>query len=309
MTATELERPEASRDVERPGVVRPTVVATLIGHRDVELGLRCLGSLLDAAEEPLVFQIHDDGTLTESDLERLATRLPIGRVVGRIEAEARMVELLSHHPAARALRTGYIYGLKLFDVPLLAGADDVAFCDSDLFFFRRVRGLFAWPAKETGALFMRDWQEAYALRPWHVLRHRECRLPSRLNCGLFFLRGGSYDLDLMEWFVAKNYPVFQKLPWLEQTCWAVLAHRINARFWSEEQISTIRNETSLSGNLIAGHFTSTVRSLLSPAEARRDLTRPPERMLTMPMPRLSAARLAAEQTARLVRRKLGRMIN
>lgn len=289
----------------RTSVAPPVVVATLIGHRDVAMGLQCLGSLLECVEEPLVFKIHDDGTLTAEDLEKLEMRLPVVRIVSRGEAEDRMADLLQGHPAARALRTRYIYGLKLFDVPLLHGAQDIAFCDSDVLFLRPCRGLFSWPDAGTGALFMRDWQEAYALRPWHVLRHRTCRLPSRLNCGLFFLRGGCYDLDLMEWLVARDYPVFQKLPWLEQTCWAVLATRINARFWPEEQIRTIRDERSLAGDLVAGHFTSTVRSLLAQAADRRDLLRCPEALTTASMPRLSATRLALEQAARLLRRKLG----
>ncbi|HEV7405022.1 MAG TPA: hypothetical protein VGO11_18910 [Chthoniobacteraceae bacterium] len=289
----------------RPLAAPPVVVATLIGHRDVEMGLQCLGSLLECVEEPLVFTVHDDGTLTAEDLDQLERRLPVLRVVARGEAEDRMADLLRDHPAARALRTRYIYGLKLFDVPLLHGTQDVALCDSDILFFRRCRGLFSWPDPETGALFMRDWQEAYALRPWHVLRHRACRLPSRLNCGLFFLRGGTYDLDLMEWLVARDYPVFQKLPWLEQTCWAVLAARINARFWSEERIRTVWDEGGLAGDLVAGHFTSTVRGLLAQAADRRDLMRAPEALATVAMPRLSATRLALEQAARLLRRQLG----
>lgn len=50
-------------------------VSTLLGHRDVEMGLTCLGSLAIASREPLRLRVHD-GTLTEQDRERLTVRLP-----------------------------------------------------------------------------------------------------------------------------------------------------------------------------------------------------------------------------------------
>ena len=50
----------------------PRLVSTLLGHAHVEMALPCLGSLLRFSAEPLRLRVHDDGTLTAADQERLA---------------------------------------------------------------------------------------------------------------------------------------------------------------------------------------------------------------------------------------------
>lgn len=255
--------------------------------------------MAEHSAEPLSFRIHDDGTLSSDDREQLRARLAISGFVDRPEADARMEEELRRHPACLAFRTRWIYGLKLFDVPLFSNDADVAFCDSDILFLRPFRDLFTWPDAGTGCLFMQDWQDAYSLRPWHL--SARLPIPAKLNCGLFLLRRHGYDLDFIEWLLSRNYGVFERLPWLEQTAWAALAWRIGGRYWVEHQIRTIQGSACLNDELIAGHFTSTVRGLL--LKTRNQPNRAAEKVLTEPMKRLKASQLFYQQGARLLRRK------
>ena len=255
--------------------------------------------MAEHSAEPLSFRIHDDGTLSSEDCDQLRSRIPISGFVDRLEADRRMEAELRRYPACLAFRTRWIYGLKLFDVAFFESGPDVAFCDSDILFLRPFSNLFTWPDAATGCLFMQDWQDAYSLRPWHL--NRRLPMPSKLNCGLFLLRRHCYDLDFFEWLLSRNYGVFDRLPWLEQTAWAALAWRIGGRFWSERQIRTIRSDACLNDELIAGHFTSTVRGLLP--KARSQPGRMAEAILTDPMKRLGAAQLLRQQSVRLLRRK------
>src|ERR1700724_2885870 len=195
-------------------------VATLLGHAHVEMALLCLGSLLRFSAAPLRLRIHDDGSLTEADLERLDV-LGHPEIVSRREADDRLAEALAARPATRAFRAATPLALKLLDVPLLAAGDDLAYCDSDVLFLRPFSVLFRLPPG-CGALFMCDPQNAYSVRSWHMLTEPRLRLAARVNTGIIGFRTRWFDPDLVEWFLAR--PRYRFAPvWVEHTCWALLA--------------------------------------------------------------------------------------
>lgn len=284
----------------------PVIVSTLICHRDVEMGIACLGSLARHSAEPVSFHLHDDGSLTAEDRERLAAQLPVHGFVSRKEADRIVKERLAAYPYCAQFRRRYVYGLKLFDAPLLAPGEDLAFCDTDIFFLRPFSQLFTWPDEETGCLFMRDYQNAFAFRPWHLALQWKFQMPARLNCGLFYFRRCFYDLDFIEWLLSRYRRLFEvRHHWVEQTCWGALALGCGGRFWSESQVCVVRNEASLAEGLIGAHLVTPVRGLLSGLLARPQAQCPPEPFLTEPMPKLTSAALWREQAMRYLDRKRG----
>jgi hypothetical protein len=290
---------------DKPQLDKPLVVSTLVGHRDANMALTCLGSFVDFSVQKMLFRIHDDGTLTSADKQKLAEKLPVLRFVERGFADDRVTQILKKYPACLRYRSRHVLGLKLFDVALFSQEEDLAFCDSDILFFRPFAGLFSWPDKGVGSLFMQDFQEAYALRPWEMLRH--IALPRRLNSGLFLIRGKYYDLDLIEAVIAHDYRAFEIFPyWLEQTCWGALAWRSNVRFWSPRQLQVIKNADCLNENMIAGHFTSSVRNLLNKATARIQTGVPVVPIFTEPMRKLRSHHILVQQTLKSLKRRLGR---
>ena len=118
------------------------IVSTLIGHRDVGTGLTCLPTLAKHSCEPVRFQLHDDGSLTDNDREQLLNQLPVHTIISRRQADAIVKERLAHYPYCARYRRHYAYGLKLFDTLFLAPGEDLAFCDTDIFFLRPFSGLF-----------------------------------------------------------------------------------------------------------------------------------------------------------------------
>jgi hypothetical protein len=279
-------------------------VATLLGHAHVGMALDCLGSLLRYSANPLRLRVHEDGTLTAEDRERLAAVLGEVEFVSRAEADERVAERLAGRPALRELRRRNPLGLKLLDIPMLAEGDDLAYCDADILFLRPFSGLFRFPDAETRAIFMSDRQNAYSVRSWHLLAHRRLALPCRVNSGLLFFRTRHFDLDLLEWYFARPELGFAPV-WIEQTAWALLAWRAGCRLWDPRLVRLPEPGEADAGEAVALHFVSPLRSLLSAfLERARDRTQePPVAVGTVPARRCHSWDLARTE----VQRRLARL--
>lgn len=240
-----------------PETISTLTVRSLVCHRDVGMALSCFSSLLKFSTQPLNLVIHDDGSLTAEDVEKLLGGLKGSSILFRAEADELMSPLLGQYPNCYKYRSNHVYGLKLLDTPLLSKTD-LAFCDSDILFVRPFDGMFCWPNAETSALFMKDYLNSYSMLPWHLLGTGKPKLPSKVNSGLIFFRKAAYDLDFVEWFLGQD-EFRHKVGWLEQTCWAALGHRVGCRQWHPEQIALMRSKTHLRERLVAGHFVKEVR--------------------------------------------------
>jgi hypothetical protein len=293
----------------------PLVVSSLLGSAHVAMALVCLGSLRRWSARPLRLRLHDDGSLTAADLERLAAGLGEPEVVARREADERLAEFLAGRPATRAFRDGNALGLKLLDVPLLAAGEELAYCDSDVLFLRPFRGLFELPP-ESGACFMADPQNAYSVRSWHLLREPRLRLAAHLNSGIIGFRLRHLDLDLIEWFLARPAHRFAPV-WVEQTCWALLAQAAGCRLLDPAAIAIpVPGHEDIDRHRVALHFVSPVRGLferyapMGAAAARPAETgggsagadAPPVALRSIAARRLSAPAMAATELRRRLRR-------
>lgn len=290
-----------------PPAQRPPVVASVLGHRHVEMAILCLGSLQRLSAEPVMLRLHDDGSLGGRDRERLNLELGEPEIVSRAEADERASELLATRPSLRAFRQANPLALKLVDVMLWAG-DELTYCDSDVLFLRPFTGLFQHlPEIGPGALFMTDRQNAYSLRSWHLLRYPRLRLPRRLNSGLIAFRAAGYDPDFLEWYLSRPELGFAPV-WVEQTAWALLAGQVPCRLLDPRQVriplpgETPSAEAAESAGTVALHFVSSVRSLLADYEDDSMAAGVPVAIRSLPAERCSALDIAATE----LRRRLAR---
>ncbi len=282
----------------------PIVVRSLVCHAAVEMALRAFQSFVRCADRPIQFILHDDGSLREADVERLQTTLPGVTIVLRSQADAFVDPMLARFPISRAFRQRNPLALKMLDIPMLADGGEMACCDTDVLAFRPFCGLFDWPDAETTGVFMRDTQNAYALRPWHLLGRAGVALPSRVNTGLMLFRTSQHDLEFIEWFLGRQFSVYDRIPgWVEQTCWAALAHRGRCRLWDASQVRVVSDEGCLADPaLVIGHFTSSVRRLWVLAETPIGELGSRVTVGTVPVEPLSATALGAEQIRRAAKR-------
>ena len=244
---------------------QPATIRSLVCHRDVEMAVACLGSLLRFSRDPLRLVLHEDGSLTDADVARLSERLPVAGLIRRRDADDEMDDRLGRHPRARRYRYRHPLALKLLDVPLLSDGD-MAFCDTDVLFVRPFRDLLRWPDPITSIMFMADGREAYSVRPWELMGRDRVHLVSRVNSGLIAMRARAYDLDFVEWCLGR-FDSPRLMMWMEQTCWSAIGCRAACRLWDESQIAVMRPRLNVDDN-IAVHFTSRVRSFLPAAIER-----------------------------------------
>ena len=241
---------------------RISLVRSLVCHRDVDMAISCLGSLVQLSLDPVKLVLHEDGSLTEEDVAKLSDALPGVQIISRRYANEVMRERLKRHPHCLAYRDQQAFALKLLDVPLLSDGD-IAFADTDVLFLRPHKDLFRWPDQSTGTVFMADCREAYSIMPWHLVGPNRFQLPSRVNCGLFLLRKRAHDLDFIDWCLGRVE--FRQIgAWIEQTCWAALGNRAGCRLWDESRIAVMRPEVTFEDK-VAVHFTSRHRRFLSDA--------------------------------------------
>ncbi|BAZ42351.1 hypothetical protein NIES4101_83200 [Calothrix sp. NIES-4101] len=268
-------------------VSQPLIVRSLVCHHHVDMAILCLGSLLKFSSEPLHLVIHDDGSLTDEDIDKLKTKLSdsdasnrCAEVICRSEADELMRQHLRLHPNALKYRNMNVLGLKLLDIVLLS-AGDMAYCDSDILFLRPFQKMFYFPNPETSAIFQMDCREAYAVFPWKFLRQSPIKflnntdtslryaigesqhvgLISKVNAGLIFIRKTAYDLDFIEWLISQNIFNHDSY-WHEQTCWSALAHHIGSRQWHPQQVVLVQSKQSITDQTIAAHFVSRYRHFL-----------------------------------------------
>ncbi|TFE66582.1 hypothetical protein [Methylacidiphilum caldifontis] len=207
----------------------------LICHRDVTTGIICYRSLKQNSWDNIEFILHDDGSLTSKDLEILKANLPIKKIFLKKEADEILADYLSNYPACDSYRKKNPYGIKIFDIPLLEKNEILAYCDSDIFFFKPFKNLFSFPNRETNILLLSSEDEGYCLRPWHFFMYPGLKVISKTNAGMFCVKRKYFDLDLAEWFLSKKWP--SKFLYLcDQTFWAVLAAKIGGAIWSSNQI-------------------------------------------------------------------------
>ena len=279
-------------------------VASLVCHRDVPLATRCLSSLLTYSREPLRLSLHDDGSLTDTDIETLTASLPGARVIRRREADDLMADTLRRHPTCAAFRGRNPFGLKLLDAPLTTDGPVLRYCDTDVLFFRPFQQLFELP-DDVDAVFMTDTHDAYTLRSWQLLAHR-LRLVSRSNAGLMCFRMSRFDLDRVEWFLKQITPSHLR-HFAEQTAWALLAAPLVTRQWDNAQVRFIVRGVPRPAGLVAGHYIGPFRDLLG-AVSDDDLaptSTPPVTLVTQPATTIGALALATREAQRVLRRIVG----
>lgn len=280
-------------------------VRTLVCHRDVALGIRCLPTLLKFSAEPMQLVLHDDGSLTDDDVGKLLDALPGASVLRREEADDRMAGLLRNHPWSAEFRRTHPFALKLLDATLASADGLLRYCDTDIVFFRPYQGLFDVPPG-VDAMFMADTHDTYAWRSWQLLRRR-ARVVARANAGLMCFRVNQFDLDRVEW--ALRQPITPQFAhFIEQTAWAVLAAPLVVHHWNTSQVRIVADGVRQPETLVAGHYIGPFRHLLETVsdDDFAHSSAPPVHVGTRPARSLGAAQVAWREGRRWVARRLGK---
>ncbi|MCH7543682.1 MAG: hypothetical protein IIB65_08595 [Proteobacteria bacterium] len=237
-------------------------IYSLIGSRGIELGIKCLGSLYKYSKDSVRFTIYDDGTMLPNDRDKLISNLPNTTIVENKDVDEIVKQKLGEFPFCKEYRDKSVFAKKLFDIPLTAKEKHIVFCDSDIKFFKTFHNLLELRNDDINCIFMRDYQNAYGIRPWNLIGKNRVEVASGLNSGLFVFNKEYYDLKFIENILSRILPNCTKLFWIEQTCWAALALNAGGGLWDTNKIKVIRSKACLTKDLIAGHFVTGSRGLI-----------------------------------------------
>lgn len=210
-------------------------VHMLLEHARVLEGMWAFYSLVQQSGELWSLVVHDDGSLTEIDQQRLQRVFPSTHIISRRTADsvvdANLQELGLTN--CRVIRQKLPFALKLIDVILLARRDKVVLLDSDVLFFQRPTELMtAVKTEDDGYVFMEDIDDHYCLNPASMARHIGNAPIHRFNPGVAVVPTRSIDLNKVERYLKQ--PEFwsgNQVPnyYAELTLWAMLMSSVKAK--------------------------------------------------------------------------------
>lgn len=243
-------------------------VRTLLCHKDIKTGLKCLSSAKASIIEGVKFEIFDDGTLTGEDSASLSESLKDVRVIPKKERDALIKERLSPFPFCSKFREDFPLGMKLFDCSLFEEPAWVNYLDSDIFFLRKVKRLFS---STSNSLFMEDVDNAYSLRfPSFILAPP---IIVKLNSGIMRFPASMLNLESLEKILSNRwiYSDLVKTPaWAEQTCFGMLAATVPTQLIDpRDGIVVSKNfKSGMEVGAVLIHVVSSYRSLLNELSSR-----------------------------------------
>src|SRR5258708_25116096 len=94
-------------------------IRTMMGAKNLELSIKCLGSILKFCRHPAEILVHEDGTLDETARAQMVTALKRVRFQDRAESNEIMAEKLRGHPRCREFRQRHIMAMQVLDIPML----------------------------------------------------------------------------------------------------------------------------------------------------------------------------------------------
>jgi len=214
--------PAVRRRVPLPHHGRPVSLHMVLSRDGLLMGQLALRSLEFHSGFSWAPVLHDDGTLSESDVAELRANFPDATVIRRSEADAALDEALAAYPHCRDNRLKHPWFLKVFDTRHFAPHDRYIVLDSDIVFFRKPDFVLDWMEKRPEAFwFMEDTKEKYSSGRAGIEEAMGFSLWERVNSGFDLMVRPAVDLALAEKFLERCAPMAREFHFLEQTFFAV----------------------------------------------------------------------------------------
>lgn len=208
-------------------------IHVLLGHKHVGMTLWCVKSLLHHSGRKYSVVLHEDGSLTDSDVSVLEKHLINAKIIRRPAADEAMRRKLAHLPNAMKYRFSpketsdhrgvkydmHVFALRLFDFNLLTEATKILVLDCDVLFFKRPQQIMHW-AEDTdrrGSLYsIEQYVPVRDVRNEIIEFRYKNPQPVDANAGLLCLDKRIYDLDAIEAWIGKNLEHMDRLATFEQ---------------------------------------------------------------------------------------------
>lgn len=216
--------PLAVRWHRRPaGHAGDVSVHMLVSSRTWDAGLLAAVSLEHRSVRRWQFFFHDDGTLDDRLVARIARVFPDARIVRRREADGKAREFLADHPKCLAHRARHNLFLKFFDFAAWAPGEKLIVFDSDVIFFRKPGEITDWAdSGSTDYRYNEDTKEKFCIPRDDIERGMGIRMWPRFNSGLVLVPKKAISLDLAEKLLANFEKTAHHPQFFEQTLYGLM---------------------------------------------------------------------------------------
>lgn len=205
-------------------------IHALLGSRHVGMCLWAVKSLLHFSGKKYSVVLHDDGSLTEADINKLKRHLIGVKIFRKTDADKLIDSKISAYPYIKKYRYGQlgetawgrkmsVFSLKLVDFNLLTQARKILSLDTDVLFFKRPDEIVSWidnfDSHET--LYCHEYYTPSFDKNKNLTGFtRKEDAPIGFNSGLICLDRESFSLDTLELWLQKNKERVDKVYTFEQ---------------------------------------------------------------------------------------------
>ncbi len=221
-------------------------VHTLLGHNHVGMVLWSVKSFLHQTGKKYSVVLHDDGSLTDSDIQTLEKHLVNVKVVKKPTADALIKERISGMPNCQEYRFTaketsdhrgikydmHIFAIRLFDFNLISSGTKTLVLDADVLFFKMPRDIVEW-AEDVG-----DRNSLYSVEQYKPRRNSQNEIigyelktphPIDANAGLLWFNAGllcfdkrAFSLKALEDWIGANKEKMNTYATFEQKAYSYL---------------------------------------------------------------------------------------
>lgn len=196
-------------------------VHSLLGHNHVGMVLWSVKSFLHQAGKKYTVVLHDDGSLTDSDIATLGKHLINARIVRKSTADELIQERIAGLPNCQEYRFTskqtsdhrgikydmHIFSVRLFDFNLISNATKTLVLDADVLFFKEPREIIEWAEdkEDRNALYsVEQYVPRRNSRNEIIDYERKIPRPTDANAGLLCFDKRAFSLDLLEKWIGTN---------------------------------------------------------------------------------------------------------
>jgi len=200
-------------------------IHSLLCHRDVEMGICCFKAFNYFAGDNFEFIIHDDGSLTDSDIQYIRNQV-VAKIHTKSESDEIAFQTLQLFPNILKYRNSHFLALKLIDVILLGSGTRMAYLDSDILFFQKPEFYLEtfMTQEKSKNYFNKDFFDAYIDSPENIQKNLGVFPFPFINAGLWVCNKEDLDLHkIEEWLATEYLKPFINFYRLEQTLLSLLA--------------------------------------------------------------------------------------
>ena len=205
--------------------------------------------------------IHEDGSLNDAEHAELCGHFPTARIIRRVEADAKLAQILREYPRSLHFRNTNVLAPKVFDFIAFLEFDRMGLFDSDLLFFANPKAYLQRvedPAYRRN-VFNADFSLAYTVHPEAVRPLIGHDLQPRVNTGLGLVHRDSIRWDWTEEFLDLPGILAGHFWRIEQTLFALCSSRYGVELLPDEY--TLRLEPGI-GTRPFRHYVGTIRHLM-----------------------------------------------